>query len=96
MELTGRVRAVWEIAERGYSENSVRQIGKAAWHVSLNLHVEETFRGEHIKMRPIQYSLRVVEYGVDWEMNPFGLAIDCFTDVPREISSMEVEALGNL
>ena len=84
-ELAGRERAVWEIPGRGFSNKRVIATSNSSWWVSLDLHVTETYRGEKVKNRLINYPLRVVRYDVDPELNPWGLAIDCFASAPRNI-----------
>jgi hypothetical protein len=56
------------------------------------MHVTESYRGEHIKDRLINYPLKVVRYAVDPELNPWGLAIDCLAGMPRIIEVMETES----
>jgi integrating conjugative element protein (TIGR03746 family) len=90
--LAHRERAVWEIPGRGFDQNRVRQTSHASWIVSLDMHVTESYRGEHIKDRLINYPLKVVRYAVDPELNPWGLAIDCLAGLPRIIEVMETES----
>ncbi|MEM9257492.1 MAG: TIGR03746 family integrating conjugative element protein [Pseudomonadota bacterium] len=89
-ELSGRSRAVWEIPGRGFDVHRVRKVSGDSWVVGLDLHVQETYRGEKIKDRLIHYPLNVVRYAVDPEQNPWGLAIDCYAATPRVIE-LEVE-----
>ena len=91
-EISGRVRSVWEIPGRGFANARVQAVGPNQWVVGLDLHVQETYRGERVKDRLIHYPLRVVAYDVDPETNPWGLALDCLAAVPRVI---EVEQGDN-
>ncbi|MEO0436604.1 MAG: TIGR03746 family integrating conjugative element protein [Pseudomonadota bacterium] len=84
-ELTGRSRAVWEIPGRGFSLDRVKTTSNSSWMVGLDLHVQETFRGERIKDRLIHFPISVVRYDVDPELNPWGLALDCYAGKPRHI-----------
>lgn len=84
-ELVGRSRAVWKIPGRGYSAQRVRTESEDNWVVGLDLHVQETYRGERVKDRVIHFPIKVVRYGVDPELNPWGLALDCYAQVPRQI-----------
>jgi len=84
-EIQGRQRSVWEIPGRGFSNARVQVVAANQWVVGLDLHVQETYRGERIKDRLIHYPLRVVAYDVDPATNPWGLALDCLADVPRVI-----------
>ncbi len=84
-EIDGRQRSVWEIPGRGFNNARVQVVAPNQWVVGLDLHVQETYRGERVKDRLIHYPLRVVAYDVDPESNPWGLALDCLADVPRVI-----------
>ena len=84
-EIDGRQRSVWEIPGRGFSNARVQVVAPDQWVVGLDLHVQETYRGERIKDRLIHYPLRVVAYDVDPQANPWGLALDCLAEVPRVI-----------
>ena len=88
-ELAGRSRAVWEIPGRGFSETRVRATSNDSWVVGLDLHVQETYRGERVKDRLIHFPIRVVSYEVDPELNPWGLALDCYATKPRLIDVAE-------
>ena len=84
-ELKNRERAVWEIPGRGFRSNRVKKLSNSTWIASVDLHVQETYRGENVKDRFINYPLRIVRYDVDAEENPFGLALDCYQKAPRII-----------
>jgi len=84
-ELANRQRAVWEIPGRGFTNGRVRTTSGSSWVVSLDVHVEETYRGEKVKDRLISYPIKVVRYNADPELNPWGLALDCYADIPRNI-----------
>ena len=60
--------------------------------VGLDLHVQETYRGERVKDRLIHFPVSVVTYDVDPELNPWGLALDCYAAAPRRIEVVEDEA----
>jgi integrating conjugative element protein (TIGR03746 family) len=90
-ELAGRVRAVWEIPGRGFSTGRVRSTSPRSWVVGLDLHVQETLRGEKVKDRLIHYPINVVTYNVDPELNPWGLALDCYASSPRVIEVNDEE-----
>jgi len=84
-ELAGRVRAVWEIPGRGFSFGRVKATSSDSWVVGLDFHVQETLRGEKVKDRLIHFPLNVVTYDVDPQLNPWGLALDCYASSPRVI-----------
>ena len=93
-EINGRQRSVWEIPGRGFSNARVQVVAPNQWVVGLDLHVQETYRGERVKDRLIHYPLRVVAYDVDPQANPWGLALDCLADVPRVIEINDTEGEG--
>ncbi len=84
-ELVGRSRAVWEIPGRSFSDYRVRATSSSSWIVGLDLHVQETYRGERVKDRLIHFPVNVVSYDVDPELNPWGLALDCYAGKPQLI-----------
>lgn len=90
-ELLGRSRAIWEIPGRGFKFGRVKATSNTSWLVGLDLHVQETLRGEPVKDRLIHFPLRVVSYNVDPELNPWGMAIDCYASAPRNIEIKEEE-----
>lgn len=90
-ELSGRARAVWEIPGRGFSFGRVKTTSSKSWVVGLDFHVQETFRGEKVKDRLIHFPLKVVSYEVDPQLNPWGLAIDCYATNPRVIEVNDEE-----
>ena len=47
--------------------------------------IEETVAGMEVKHTRIRYPLRIVRYDVDRELNPWGLAIDCFAEAPSKL-----------
>lgn len=90
-ELTGRSRAVWEIPGRSFNLQRVKATSNSSWIVALDLHVQETYRGERVKDRLIHFPINVVTYEVDPELNPWGLALDCYAGAPRRIEVVEDE-----
>lgn len=88
-ELKGRVRSIAEIPGRGYSDLSVRVLGRDAWVARLDMVVREFYAGEPIRDVFVRYPLRVVRADVDPEKNPFGLQIDCFEGVPQRLELPE-------
>lgn len=88
-ELAGRSRAVWEIPGRGFTAKRIRATSNESWVVGLDLHVQETYRGERVKDRLIHFPISVVSYEVDPELNPWGLALDCYAAKPQLIEVAE-------
>ena len=91
-ELAGRVRAIWEIHGRGFSFGRVKSTSATSWIVGLDVHVQETLRGEKVKDRLIHFPITVVSYEVDPQLNPWGLALDCYASSPRVIEVKPEEA----
>ncbi|MEE9493611.1 MAG: TIGR03746 family integrating conjugative element protein [Gammaproteobacteria bacterium] len=85
-ELSGRQRTIEEIPGRGFSNKRVQVNNFNSWTVSLDVQLKETMLGETIKIRHVNYPIRVVRYNVDPQNNIFGLAIDCLADAPRRIN----------
>lgn len=79
-ELSQRTRSMNEIPGQVYSSPRVIPDGAEAWTVLLDIQVLETVRGVSVKDAYVRYPIRVVQYDVDREKNPFQLALDCFGD----------------
>ena len=79
-ELSLRTRALQEIPGHEYAESRVRPISEGAWRVEVDYEIKETVRGVPVKETGVRYPLRVVRFDADREKNPFGLAVDCFSD----------------
>jgi len=77
-ELSLRTRSLNEIPGQAYSSSRVIADGPNAWTVLLDMQVLETVRGVPVKDAYVRYPMRVVQYDVDREKNPFQLALDCF------------------
>lgn len=85
VELRDRVRLVSEIPGRGYDARRVYIESPDSWVVYLDLQVMEMYRGEPVKDAYVRFPVRVVRYDIDGELNPFGLALDCFVEEPQRI-----------
>jgi len=77
-ELIQRTRSLSQIPGQAYTSNRIVPDGANAWTVLLDMHVFETARGVPVKDTYVRYPMRVVEYDIDREKNPFQLALDCF------------------
>lgn len=77
-QLQGRQRIVTELAGIGFTESNARLVRRGVWHVDLSLKVREYIGNQLIKEKDVFWPLKVVEFNVDAEKNPQGLAIDCF------------------
>ncbi|UOB57007.1 TIGR03746 family integrating conjugative element protein [Burkholderia pyrrocinia] len=88
-ELRQRVRGVYEIPGRGYGDDPserVKVMSDRDWIVTLDLNADEYYGAEPVKRAQVRYSLKVVRYDQDPERNPFGLALDCYSQPPQRIS----------
>ena len=88
-ELRQRVRGVYEILGRGYSQDPelrVKQLDRDSWLVTLDLNADEYYAAEPVKRVVVRYPLRVVRFDLDAERNKWGLALDCYQGTPQKIS----------
>ncbi len=86
-ELRNRIRGVYEIPGRGYKSNRVDVVSKDSWRVVLDLTVDEYYLNNPVKRTLVRYPLKVVRYDIDPELNPWGLALDCYFAKPLAIKS---------
>ncbi|MBY5172964.1 TIGR03746 family integrating conjugative element protein [Klebsiella variicola] len=94
-ELDGRTRQLAEIPGHGLgnpvagtdgqSRPRVKITDQDNWVVTLDLATREYFLGEEIKLSPVRYPLKVTRWPGDPEMNPFGLALDCYDGLPQRL-----------
>jgi integrating conjugative element protein (TIGR03746 family) len=77
-ELLKRTRSLQEIPGLGYTVQRVKVLGGNSWQVLLDTQIDETQGGVPVKDAYIRYPIRVVTFQVDSELNPWGLALDCF------------------
>lgn len=87
-ELKDRVRVVYEIPRRGYSDSSVDILSDDRWVVRLDLVADEYYHAEKVKRALVRYPLRVVRWEGDPARNPFGLALDCYASTPQQLEAM--------
>ncbi len=76
-ELRQRVRSMQEVLGQSYSRKRVEIESSNSWKVWLDVNVDESINGFPVKNVPLRYSLRVVRFDVDKEVNPWGLALSC-------------------
>lgn len=86
-ELRERVRGIYEIPGRGYSNDRVDIIDRDNWVVRLDLAVDEYYHDEPVKRVLVRYPLKVVRWDTNPELNPFGLALDCLAGVPQRLEA---------
>ncbi len=85
-ELKNRERAVYEIPGRGFKNSRVDVKDRDNWVVYLDLVTDEDYMGERVKSTLVRYPVRVVRNDVDPELNPWGLQLDCYAEVPQRLS----------
>ncbi|MDU8924315.1 TIGR03746 family integrating conjugative element protein [Pasteurellaceae bacterium LIM206] len=84
-ELKERVRGVYEIPGRGFSQDRVEVVGQNDWYVNLDLSTDEYYRDDPVKRVLVRYPMHVVRYDVNPEANPWGLALNCYQHVPQRL-----------
>ncbi|MDC9612913.1 TIGR03746 family integrating conjugative element protein [Xenorhabdus khoisanae] len=88
-ELKDRVRVIYEVPGRGYSENKVRVIDRDNWIVDLDVVADEYYHSEPVKRAVVRYPIKVMRWDGDPELNQFGLALDCYEGVPQRLEARE-------
>ncbi|HDU4714808.1 TPA: TIGR03746 family integrating conjugative element protein [Klebsiella aerogenes] len=69
-ELRDRVRGVYEIPGRGFSDKRVQILDRDNWIVTLDLTVDEYFHSEPVKRAMVRYPIKVLRYNIDQQKNP--------------------------
>ncbi|MDC9604384.1 PFL_4703 family integrating conjugative element protein [Xenorhabdus griffiniae] len=87
-ELRDRVRVIYEIPGRGYSENKVSIVNRDNWIVQLDVVVDEYYHAEPVKRAVVRYPIKVTRWEGDQESNPFGLALDCYDGIPQRLAAI--------
>lgn len=85
-EMRNRVRGVYEIPGRGYPDDPtfrVKQLDNNTWRVMLDISADEYFMAEPVKRALARYPIKIIRYDIDPELNPWGLAFDCYTGKPQ-------------
>lgn len=84
-ELRNRVRGVYEIPGRGFSQDRVKINSQDDWDVTLDLSTDEYYLDNPVKRVLVRYPLHIVRHDVDPEANPWGLALNCYRSTPQRI-----------
>lgn len=84
-ELRERVRGVYEMPGRGFSESRVKINSQDNWDVTLDLYTDEYYKDEPVKRVLVRYPLNVVRFDVNPEQNPWGMALNCYRSTPQRI-----------
>ncbi len=96
-ESSERVRTVAEIPGRGVADvyrdeqgtpmPRVKILGRDNWVVTLDLVIDEYYQSEKVKRSLTRFPLKVVRWAGDPELNPFGLALDCYDGLPQRLEA---------
>ncbi|AUI65872.1 MULTISPECIES: PFL_4703 family integrating conjugative element protein [Pasteurellaceae] len=84
-ELRNRVRGVYEIPGRGFSQSRVTINSQDDWDVTLDLSTDEYYLDNPVKRVLVRYPLHIVRYDLNPEANPWGLALNCYRSTPKRI-----------
>ena len=79
-ELSGRVRTAQPVGAQAYNESAVTVLDQGVWVADLDLHIDESVKGMNVKSVDIHYPVRVIAYDVDPNLNPYGIAVDCYAE----------------
>ncbi len=90
-ELRDRVRGVYEIPGRGFSEERVIIHNQDSWTVNLDLSVDEYYKDEPVKRVLTRFPINIVRMDMDSQRNPWGLGFNCYTSIPLRLESKEEE-----
>lgn len=88
-ELRDRVRGVYEIPGRGFSDERVIIHNKDSWTVNLDLSVDEYFKDEPVKRVSTRFPISVVRMDLDSQRNPWGLGFNCYASIPLRLEASE-------
>lgn len=91
-ELRRRVRGIYEIPGRGYGDDPtarVRILSDSDWIVTLDIAADEYYGTEQVKRALVRYPIKVARSDIDPERNPFGLVLDCYSEMPQRIEIPE-------
>lgn len=93
-ELRQRARMVQEISGRGFDRRRVLNETGDMWKILLDLNLKETIANHEVKNVNLRYTLRIVPFDVDKEVNPWGLALECVGEiVPKLLTDDDLEKL---
>jgi len=94
-ELRGRERTVSLPEDFVYQTELVETRDDGSWIVNLDLDLEETYEGLTVKKVRIRYPLHIRRFEVDWQKNPWGLAITGYgPEGPRRLSPDDERAVS--
>jgi integrating conjugative element protein (TIGR03746 family) len=94
-ELSERIRGVQEIFGHEYDDSRVQSLASNVWRVNVDLKIREWLQGMKVKEVDLAFPLRVVRYDINRQLNPWGMALDGFIELPRKIKAKEPELANN-
>ncbi len=94
-ELFERIRGVQEIFGHEYDESKVHSLATNVWRVNVDLKIREWYRGMKVKEVDLAFPIRVVRYDINRQLNPWGMALDGFIELPQRIKKDEDTELAN-
>ena len=94
-ELSERIRGVQELFGHEYDDSKVHLLAVNVWHVNVDLKIREWYRGMKVKEVNLAFPIRVVRYDINRQINPWGMALDGFTEIPQRIEKQELELANN-
>ena len=94
-ELSERVRGVQELFGHEYDDSKVSSLAANVWRVEVDLKIREWFRGMKVKEVDLAFPVRVVRYDVNRQLNPWGMALDGFIQLPQKIKAKDPEMANN-
>ncbi|RBW47273.1 TIGR03746 family integrating conjugative element protein [Psychromonas sp. B3M02] len=90
-QLQNRTRIVMESSGVSFSGSERTSIiDKGVWNTDLYLNITEYVNGDLVKDIDVLWPLRIVEFNIDSELNPQGLALDCFYSEPTLIKNNRI------
>jgi integrating conjugative element protein (TIGR03746 family) len=88
-EIQDRIRTLQGVNGSAFSVKDVENLGHGNWLVHLHFRLSEhmNINGNQVKDVEIDYVLRVVRYQIDAKSNPWGLALDGFSQDPMRVKT---------
>ena len=90
-ELRRRARMLQEISGRGFHRRRVAPTTDESWTIWIDTNLRETIANHEVKNVNLRYTLTIVKFDVDKEVNPWGLALEC--DAPLQPTLLTEEDL---
>ena len=78
-----------------YDDSKVNALASNVWRVNVDLKIREWYRGMKVKEVDLAFPIRVVRYDINRQLNPWGMALDGFIQLPQRIRTEEPELVDN-